>query len=232
MAAILESLQHPTPTAPWGLIVRHAERPPITDWNDAFSLLLTDQGKADAHRLGQTLAHHHPVQLYHSPVQRCEQTAMAIAEGIRDAGGEPDLRDALFELGGPYMVDISGALQAAQALGQAFIRTWFDGEISDEILLSRHESARVQLRAILRHIRQAPEALSVFVSHDWNILSMREEFLGLTHEEHGWPTFLDGMLCLPHDKGCLLRYQDHETLVTYKQLGAHFDPPPAKKEQA
>jgi hypothetical protein len=34
----------------------------------------------------------------------------------------------------------------------------------------------------------------MLVSHDWNVLTVREHLLGLMWEEHGWVDFLDGVV--------------------------------------
>lgn len=210
---ILQSLQHHLPSAKLGLLIRHAERPPITHWDDAFKLLLTEEGKAQARQLGQIVASYGPIHLFHSPVERCEQTAQALAEGVREHGGQVEHIESVFALGGPYIRDLKKTLEFAKNLGHAFVRTWFRGNLPQDCLMSRTETAQALWQTFVEKTTLVSEGTAVLVSHDWNILALREEYLHIQHENVGWPMFLDGLLASPHDQGWLLRYREHHQIL-------------------
>lgn len=64
------------------LVVRHSVRDPILGDNDIYLARLTPQGKAAARQFGRSLAHLKKLgRLISSPVSRCVDTALAIAEG-------------------------------------------------------------------------------------------------------------------------------------------------------
>ncbi len=48
--------------------------------------------------------------------------------------------------------------------------------------------------------------LVVDVTHDWNLMVLLEHFLGLTHEETGWPSYLDYILVERSCGGLTMRY--------------------------
>lgn len=213
MAGILKSLGNVEHGKPLGLFLRHAERPPITHWGEAFQLLLTEQGKEEARQLGRVLSTYGKIHLFHSPVQRCEQTAQAIAEGIRIEGGWEGRIESVSALGGPYILDTDKALEFAKNLGHAFIRTWFRGDLPKDTLLSRTETARIQWQSFVEKMATVGDDIAVLVSHDWNILTLREEYLHLQHEDVGWPKFLDGLAAFRHAQGFVLRYHDYPEVV-------------------
>lgn len=195
MTAILESLQNHVPQTPFGLLIRHADRPPIVNWEEAFDVLISEEGHERARELGRELAAYGKVQLFHSPIQRCQETAKAICEGVVQAGGQSQVVDSLYNLGGPYLLDIPKGLKRAKELGKDFIRAWFNGEFPTDVLLPRAETARLQAKTLLDSLKLIKDGIAVYVSHDWNLLSIREEFLKVTHEDMGWMTFMDGFVC-------------------------------------
>ena len=164
--------------------------------------------------MGRELSKHGTLHLYHSPVERCAQTARAIAEGATAAGGKSEVKDAIFNIGGPYIKNMDQVMHFAKSLGKEFIRHWFDNKISSEHLLPRKQTAHLQLNSLLEQIQRAEDSIPVLVSHDWNILTVREEFLGLRHEVVGWPTFLDGVICCSDEGDHTLYYGAHSAKVT------------------
>jgi hypothetical protein len=51
--------------------------------------------------------------------------------------------------------------------------------------------------------------LDLHVSHDWNILTLRERLCGVRHEEAGWLNFLDGVAFTVAVDGLRAVYRDH-----------------------
>ncbi|HOX43333.1 MAG TPA: histidine phosphatase family protein [Myxococcota bacterium] len=181
---------------PLALLLRHAERASIDTIEDSYRALLTPAGMTAARLLGGRLAHLRPIRLAHSPVGRCRQTAACLAEGIQAAGGEATLLGERTELGGPYMLDFRAAMAAVlDEGGGRFVRAWFDGRPpADGLVRPFREAARGQLEALLASLRE-PGARGVWlgISHDWNLLLLREGYLGLRHEAAGWPDYLEGL---------------------------------------
>jgi broad specificity phosphatase PhoE len=184
------------------LIVRHAERFPVTDLMTHEEAVLTEHGHAQALAAGRRLAEMsvQSAHLAHSPVPRCGETAKGIAAGILEGGARADLVGAIEALAAPFVVDRARSYGKVMEMGHTFVRAWFDGEISPELFVPRREAARGQLKAILGEagICKA-EDVCILVTHDWNIALIREEFLGLTHEKGGWPGYLDGVVVSVED---------------------------------
>jgi hypothetical protein len=134
------------------------------------------------------------VVLGHSPVLRCGQTAAAIHAGLTAAARAATVIGERGHLGGPYLRDPKPALDLAAQLGHHFLRQWFDGSVPESLVQPRPDAAREQVDRALE-VLDRPETprLAVLVSHDWNLMLVREHYFGVRHEEAGWIDFLDGV---------------------------------------
>lgn len=193
---------------PVALVLRHAERFPVRNLKNPMDALLTEKGKADSADFGRGLSGLAPLTLFHSPVERCRQTAEGIARGIRDTGGAAELRGAAEHLGGPY---IRGGFDSVPKMVRKygmsdFLRTWFDGNLPGDTLLSLPEAAELIFGYIVQTLADIGTNTAM-ITHDWTIMILREYFLDLPHESAGFPGFLDGMAV--YRKGGTLRVCYH-----------------------
>lgn len=173
------------------LLVRHAERGPVTDLARHHEVLLTPAGIEAATASGAQLlacaAHGRPV-FAHSPVERCGQTA----RGLHAGAGVGDVVGVVDDLGSSYLRDPARVAQAYLEGGRDFVRAWFDGRVDDRIIAPCDAVARLQIDAMTSLLQQ--HDIVVAVSHDWNIAALREHALGARFEDVGWPEFLDGVV--------------------------------------
>jgi broad specificity phosphatase PhoE len=190
---------------PFSLLIRHGERDHIVETSRALEALLTENGKREAISLGEQLAPYGTIVVHHSPVPRCKQTAEKIAEGIIRRGGSVEVAGHLVELGGPYITgnwaDIVAEIDKRNFDG--FVRAWFDGELPESLIAPLEVSAKLQL-SILREQLVKTNASFVNVSHDWNVMCIREYYFGIRHEEAGMPAYLDGIAAIWEGNGIKL----------------------------
>lgn len=202
MATLRREARHGKPLA---ATLRHAERHPITDpaWPDLPELTAT--GRADAEAFGAALAGFELVRLFHSPVLRCRQTAEGIAAGVQRIGGRVELLGAHEPLGISYTHDRVEFGRLFEIHGDnRFMRLWCDGALPRTALDPAAECSE-QIVAFIRgrlaeHAADA-RSLDLHVSHDINIMAVREACLGLRHEDAGWLEFLDGVVFQPSEDG-------------------------------
>lgn len=195
-------------------MVRHAERFPINNMANALNILLTSKGKQDAYLLGQNLSRYSPFSIYHSPVPRCKETADSIREGIVNAHQKATMDGFLLDLGGPYITgNWDVIVNSIEKMGHGvFVRKWFNNELPDDMIMSLPEAAHVQLMILVNQLRSHSNS-TINVTHDWNIMIMREYYFNLRHEEIGDPDYLDGVYAF-FRKGILhLCYHDHQVTI-------------------
>lgn len=194
--------------------IRHAERYPIDDMKDALQIRLTGKGHIDSMNLGKELAPHGPFSLFHSPVPRCMETAQMINDGITSSGIESKLSGELLELGGPYVKGdwVELVKRTREAGPSAFVRQWFDTDQHDDLMVPLETAAETSL-AFLQDQLETLSTSVINVSHDWNIMILREYFFQIRHEDYGMPDFLDG-LALFNDSGkTVLSYHDRQMVL-------------------
>lgn len=188
---------------PAALIVRHAERYPITDVFRALEVGLTERGKADAKAFGSLLRGFSTVRAFHSPALRCRQTSEGIVEGLRGNGTAVHLPVEVPGLCSPYIRDRRAVFREVERLGNDFPRAWYDGRFSGEMIMPAEEAVDLVLSPVLTRLAEpgGPHRLDVHVSHDWEVLLLREKLLGARYEKDGWIDFLEGMLFIPEGDG-------------------------------
>ena len=211
------SLQRLGPHTRAALLVRHAERGPIVDVTRHEEILLTPAGHAAARQAGRSIAFTGTKRVFHSPVERCAETARGIVLGLRDRD-VPAHASEVGMLGAHYIRDVAAGKAYAQRLGSNFLRSWFSGVVPPDVFRARADAARMQLRAIVEVLMHERPGLDVMVTHDWNIALLREEFMGLVHESYGWPGFLDGVLVVTDGHEAHLHVGAHSTTLTMRAL--------------
>lgn len=208
----LDDLRDALDCGPTVLLLRHAPRGEITDARTGHDVPLTPEGEALATDLGARIApllrRDDAVVLAHSPVPRCRQTAAAIRTGLSTALNSATVIGDRGHLGGPYLVDPRRALDTAAHLGPRFLRRWFDGALPASLVQPCTEAASDQVAAAVE-VLDHPERprLAVLVSHDWNLMLVREHFFGVRHEDAGWIDFLDGVSIRRAAEGLALSYR-------------------------
>ncbi|HVZ64027.1 MAG TPA: histidine phosphatase family protein [Lacunisphaera sp.] len=177
-------------------VMRHAARHPIANPAEPTLAEITAEGAKAATEFGARLAGFDRLRLYHSPVKRCGQTAACIAEGAGAAGLAVELAGAREQIGPDYILDLPAAGRLTMLHGDHFVRLWVEGKIPATVIRPAREVATRQANFVAERLRE-PAAdgrrLDLHVSHDWNIIVLRELLLQVRHEDAGWLTFLDGV---------------------------------------
>ncbi|MFA5313113.1 MAG: hypothetical protein WC375_07360, partial [Methanomassiliicoccales archaeon] len=145
--------------------------------------------------------------LFHSPALRCRETAEGIAAGIRSIGGRVMLIEEDASLCSPYVKD-ERCLIDADRLGDHFMREWLDGRIDQDWIHSAESSTVLVLGPVLERMLEGGEHLDIHVSHDWDIMLIRETVMGIRHEDEGWLRCLNGMVFHPNGRGYEAVYAD------------------------
>ena len=201
---------------PVAAMLRHAARHPIADPQRPELAELTDEGRVHAEEFGAGLGGFARVRIFHSPVLRCRQTAECIAQGGGRAGTRVEISGAHPELGIDFIRDLKEAARLSEIHHNHFVRLWFQGAVPAGVVDPIPELAARKLafvRARLGEISGEAGTLDLHVSHDWNILALREHFVGVRHEEAGWLTFLDGLAFRPSEGGLRTVYRGQARVI-------------------
>jgi broad specificity phosphatase PhoE len=197
---------------PVAAVMRHAARHPIADPKQPQLAELTAEGCAAAMAFGRQLGEFARLRLFHSPVNRCAHTAQCIAEGAASAGVAVEVRGAHPALGIDYIRDLDEAGRLTVQHGEHFVRLWFQGQVPQQVIDPAPALAAMKLAFIRQQLATAapqPGTLDLHVSHDWNIIILREQLVGVRHEDAGWLTFLDGVTFRNSERGVRAVYRAH-----------------------
>jgi hypothetical protein len=199
--------------APAAAIMRHAARYEIADSAHPTLAEITPEGAAAAEEMGRRLSGFERVRLFHSPVKRCRQTADCLARGIRDVGiMVVDHVGSEKTLGVDYILDLREAGRLSDLLGEHFVRLWMKKQISEAVVRAAKPIVEEKLAYLTSKLAEPSlngRRLDLHVTHDWNILILRELLLDLRHEEMGWLAFLDGLAFAMHAGQLEVVYLDH-----------------------
>jgi broad specificity phosphatase PhoE len=199
---------------PASVIIRHAERFEISAMKNALEILLTEKGKEDARNLGKEIEVNFPVTLFHSPVTRCKETADMILNGLEDKGVTASMAGMEMNLGGPYITgDWDEITRILEKIGQIdFIDNWFNEEYPRDLILPLNEAAKMHIE-LLKSQLENHDTTFINVSHDWNILILRQHFFGDHFSHKEMPYFLDGHIFNKENGGYRLTYHGHSVIV-------------------
>lgn len=178
------------------VMIRHSARKydRETPENEPF-LMLTEKGRDYAFAMGQTLPQGLTVRFGSSVVGRCIETAYLVDKGYLTAGGQTEHNRSIRILSPAYIRKPMELLKILRQNTGHFIRFWFEGNISPDIIDPAHQTAQNIVSGLQEQIADLPEdGLFIGVTHDWNLYAVKEEIMGLRHEEAGNVAYLEGLV--------------------------------------
>ncbi len=178
-------------------------------------LRLTERGKRDAQHFGAQLHKYQRIRLYHSPAKRCRETAQAIAKGADQIGADIIIIEEDQGLSWTTCVLNDHCLLMVERMGHDFIREWFLGKVDPTLIKSISATSSEMADHLIQRFAEedTPGLLDINVSHDWNILALRENYLNLRNEDAGWIGFLDGLALYSFNGSVSLAYGAESILL-------------------
>ncbi len=192
-------------------MLRHTARFPITNPSKPTLAEITPAGAMAAEGFGGRIQGFAGVRIFHSPVKRCAQTAEHIARGARSAGLTAELVGPHPALGVDYIRDLVEVGRLNALHGESFVRLWFSGRISENLILPATRIAATTMAFLIERLEEPcvrGRRLDLHITHDWNVIILRELMLGVRHEEAGWLDFLDGLAFARGSDGLRAVYRD------------------------
>jgi hypothetical protein len=81
--------------------------------------------------------------------------------------------------------------------GMKFVRKWLDGDVENPIMTDPRKVAARTVKGIIdskKRKTSGQNTIDIHVTHDLNVLSVKEILLGIRVEDVGWPNYLGGIL--------------------------------------
>ncbi len=178
------------------LLIRHSHREPIKSMSEMAKKQITPLGREMAVEFGRRLPTTRKLDIMHSFVPRCRETAHAIAEGFRAIGGEiRNIEDTVF-LVGPQVKDRSiwNRLGADGERISEFVNKWADGKFSPEKIEPFEEYVdRLKAEFVKRLMQDDDGTLHIHITHDLALLSSKRYFFRRPTNMNMRPPYLGGL---------------------------------------
>ena len=184
------------------VIMRHSARYFTEDPGKEPFMVLTEQGKDFSLTLGENLPLSPYPCFFSSFFGRCIETAAIIDKGYSKKHQRFNGHHQVAEVLSPFYInDINKAVSLVQEIkAEKFIRTWFNNEISHEIILDPEKTADRIADFLIETVDAVGEnRIALCVSHDWNIFPLKEYKLGIKHEDVGVVGFLESVAVFKKD---------------------------------
>lgn len=173
------------------VFLRHAEREKSDTMIVGEEIMLTPEGIATAHKLGQNLKSFPVRAIYSSPFLRCVQTANAINEELSNYAIDTVLTN---KLGLPGLsiadTDMSGLLYANHTAREIYDQYTKGKEMKT---LTPATSLAKNTMEFLHSVCKE-DGVFLFISHDATIAHIRYALTGYIYRDNEWVDFLDGFV--------------------------------------
>jgi len=175
------------------LLLRHSHRNNPTASEKMFELKLTPQGHQIATIFGQKLPTSRSIRLFHSVVERCQETAEDILTGFESVGGEGTLNGVLTPLfhAGTAPKFFLNLFKNENPL--EFLYRWAVGFYSPDKIFPFQSYCQNAADVIWNGINDAQEGgIDILVTHDIFLIALKYGWFGLPPDQD-WVPFLGGV---------------------------------------
>jgi len=196
------------------VLLRHPIRAEPDRHKDYYNIPLAPEGRKMAIEFGKKLPRDKLVRIFHSPIPRCRETAEYIKKGIISSTGTAVLMGEKDFLSAQFIINPKDMINMIEKMGISnFARKWLNRELDKKIMEDPYKVISNMLNGVLYFMQEDSDvrhAIDVHVTHDWNILPIKDILLNIKHEDVGWPDYLDGIILTSdsNDKKITLRWKD------------------------
>jgi len=151
------------------LMLRHSHREVMYTRDVVLKQGLTDLGRRMSFELGKKLPAERKIQIYHSYVLRCSETAEGISTGFTSIGGEVRNIDPEQTLVGPNTFDreVWKELMPDGQNVTDFVNRWYNGEFDDRIEPFIEFVSKLIEKTVKRLLAIEDNSMQVHVTHDF-----------------------------------------------------------------
>ncbi|MGA1840888.1 MAG: PEP-utilizing enzyme [bacterium] len=194
------------------LLIRHSERCEPGKDNNYYNIPLTQNGRKMAKDFGKSLPIDRNFRIYYSPPPRCKETAEQIKDGLLSSGGSVSETSQQDFLGTNFINSHQKMVSLIEKIGiSAFSRKWISRNIEPEIISDPFMVISQIFNGLINAFENKGHTgneIDIHITHDWNLLAVRDIFLDLKHEVLGRPDYLDGLLFSYNNEKISLKYKN------------------------
>ena len=205
------------------ILLRHAHRPNIPNGViEHHGVPLSQKGRKMAYAFGGDLPNHTPIRLFYSPIPRCKETAECIKNGVNSNAGSAVLVGERDFLGTHYEIDLRKIIDMMERVGSlTFLRKWFNRELNGNIIADPYKVVSRILTGLVISKKEKnanQRTVDFHITHDLNILAVRELLLDAKLEDVGWPDYLDGIVLTHSANKISLRWRNIKNTIELSSI--------------
>ncbi len=189
------------------VLLRHSAREYNRDIHDLENPL-TDEGRELCRRFGEKLDKSLTLRGYHSPAERCAETAELIVDAHRSQGGGATRCRPVEGLGVFYVLDQMKMWRALEEAGGmvGYLQSWFEGTFPEDVMVPADVAARLVLRVMTGKLATpaARPQVDILITHDITLHLLRNRLLG-EPVEGPEVEYLDALVAFRRDGAFWLR---------------------------
>ncbi|KON29522.1 hypothetical protein AC480_03035 [miscellaneous Crenarchaeota group archaeon SMTZ1-55] len=122
------------------------------------------KGRRLAREFGKSLPHSYSIRLFHSPIPRCKETAEYVRKGFQQTGG-------------------------------SFGYRWLKGHFDERVIEKPEKVASKTIHGVIALMEADVETqMDIHITHDLNILAVRDLIAPVPNEHFDWPAYLNGII--------------------------------------
>ncbi|MHA1720400.1 MAG: histidine phosphatase family protein [Promethearchaeota archaeon] len=174
------------------LMLRHSEREEPEILEEIFNAPLTERGRKAAYEFGNNLPRKYNYHFFHSPVERCKNTAEEIRRGLSntDSAFSIEPLESLYKVVCDYEKFKTNLKRTQMKFLDYWIGNFYDpNEIEPALAVA--ERMAEDLRKIIKN--QDGNTINVFVSHDFHVILAQFFWTGILATNE-WIQYLDGFI--------------------------------------
>lgn len=205
--ALLSHAKDLVPDAPAIVMVRHSERDDMRKAKDLRATPLNERGKQAAFEFGRGLPSGRAYHFYHSPLDRCRQTAEGIRNGVKEQGGTVEDITALESLVSGYL-DGDKYVHFMFRDGVPFIYNWLAGHYPPRVMEPFQNVAQRTAAEMVKRLQTANASDTfVCVSHDHQVTAYLFHWAGILATD-SYIQFLDGFILQQVDEKLIVYHKN------------------------
>jgi len=187
------------------IIIRHADRDGAVDTVVDNLEALNAQGRRRATELGRYLKRFDSLQMYSSPIGRCEETCVRMGEGF---GREYTLeKTELLGMKAPSMLQPDLAYQLMRSMGfYGFLDAYVQGRIDQNVAMPCEEGTKMLLSFAIDRMRDTSNGVVVMVTHDMILTPPLAYYFNYDYRTNGLVPFLEGVVLYEDGDGYTASY--------------------------
>jgi broad specificity phosphatase PhoE len=197
------------------LILRHSHRNEVKTLEGGQKVRLSPQGHAIAKKFGENLPSNRAINIFHSIIWRCEETANDIHEGFKNIGGTSEVMGELESLmyiginNKQFYFDVFKNFRVIDSFYK-----WIAGFYNPNDWTPFIEYCQSVAHHILEQVKNSPKnGLDIFVTHDFNVIALKFGWFALPPKK--WVNFLGGFaFTIKKDHTLLLDYGEVKPVTT------------------